>query len=37
MEFQLSLPVGGVVESIHVDAGTQVRNKQSLITVRADP
>ena len=36
MEFQLSLPVDGVVDSISVDAGTQVRSKQVLITVTVD-
>ena len=33
MEFQLSLPVGGVVESVGVTAGTQVRNKTLLVQV----
>ena len=36
MEFQLSLPVDGVVDSISVEAGTQVRSKQVLITVTVD-
>jgi len=34
MEFQLSLPVGGVVESVGVVAGTQVRNKTLLVQVK---
>lgn len=34
MEFQLSLPVGGVVESVGVAAGTQVRNKTLLVQVK---
>ena len=34
MEFQLSLPVGGVVEAVGVAAGTQVRNKTLLVQVK---
>ena len=34
MEFQLALPVGGVVESVNVEAGTQVRNKTVLVVVK---
>lgn len=34
MEFQLSLPVGGIVESVAVTAGTQVRNKTLLVQVK---
>jgi geranyl-CoA carboxylase alpha subunit len=34
MEFQLSLPVGGVVEAVAVVAGTQVRNKTLLVQVK---
>ncbi|MES2884786.1 MAG: biotin carboxylase N-terminal domain-containing protein [Pseudomonadota bacterium] len=37
MEFQLSLPVGGVVESVGVAAGTQVRNKTLLVQVKPAP
>jgi geranyl-CoA carboxylase alpha subunit len=36
MEFQLKLPVGGVVESVSVEPGTQVRNKQVLVAVTVD-
>ena len=36
MEFQLQLPVTGVVESISVAPGTQVRNKQLLLVVTPD-
>ncbi len=34
MEFQLALPVAGTVESVSVQAGQQVRNKQLLIQVK---
>jgi len=34
MEFQLALPVGGVVESVSVAAGTQVKNKTVLVVVK---
>lgn len=34
MEFQLSLPVGGIVESVGVAAGTQVKNKTLLVQVK---
>lgn len=37
MEFQLSVPVAGVVAAVSVDAGTQVRNKQLLIAITPDP
>ncbi|TAJ53619.1 MAG: ATP-grasp domain-containing protein [Nevskiaceae bacterium] len=34
MEFQLSLPVAGVVESVNVEPGQQVRNKAVLLVVK---
>jgi len=34
MEFQLSLPVGGIGESVGVAAGTQVKNKTLLVQVK---
>jgi len=34
MEFQLALPVAGTVESVSVQAGQQVKNKQLLIQVK---
>jgi geranyl-CoA carboxylase alpha subunit len=34
MEFQLALPIGGVVESVSVTAGTQVKNRQLLVAVK---
>jgi geranyl-CoA carboxylase alpha subunit len=34
MEFQLKLPVTGVVESVSVSAGQQVKNRQVLVVVR---
>ena len=34
MEFQLSLPVAGTVESVSVAAGQQVKNKSVLIVVK---
>ncbi|WP_420466105.1 acetyl/propionyl/methylcrotonyl-CoA carboxylase subunit alpha [Panacagrimonas sp.] len=37
MEFQLSLPVAGVVESVSVTAGQQVKARQLLIGVIPDP
>ncbi len=33
MEFQLTLPVGGVVDSVRVQAGQQVRNRQLLVQI----
>ena len=33
MEFQLKLPVAGVVESVSVSAGQQVKNRQVLVVV----
>ncbi len=36
MEFQLQLPVAGVVAAVSVESGTQVRNKQVLLTVTPD-
>ena len=36
MEFQLQLPVSGVVEAVSVASGTQVRNKQLLLSVTPD-
>jgi len=34
MEFQLQLPVSGVVESVSVSAGQQVKNRQVLVVVK---
>lgn len=34
MEFQLKLPVAGVVESVSVSAGQQVKNRQVLVVVK---
>ena len=34
MEFQLSLPVAGVVESVNAEPGQQVRNKAVLLVVK---
>jgi geranyl-CoA carboxylase alpha subunit len=34
MEFQLQLPVAGVVESVSVSAGQQVKNRQVLVVVK---
>ncbi len=36
MEFQLALPVGGVVETVSVAAGQQVKGRQLLIQIKVD-
>jgi geranyl-CoA carboxylase alpha subunit len=36
MEFQLALPVGGVVEAVSVAAGQQVKGRQLLAQVKVD-
>jgi geranyl-CoA carboxylase alpha subunit len=34
MEFQLQLPIGGTVESVSVEPGQQVKNRQVLLVVK---
>jgi geranyl-CoA carboxylase alpha subunit len=36
MEFQLVLPIAGVVESVSVQAGQQVKSRQLLVQIRPD-